>query len=144
MKKNVTEIRVIYADTDAMGIVYHTNYIKWFEVGRNEFMRENGFKYTEIEAAGFSLPATEVVAHFLASARYDDIVLIETSLGNFRRANIKFEYEIWDEKRQTLLAEGSTLHSFVKDGKITRPPDVFADKLGTLMEQKNKNSAQER
>ncbi len=134
MQKNITKIRVIYADTDAMGIVYHTNYIKWFEVGRNEFMRGNDLRYAEIERAGFFLPATEVVCRFLASAKYDDVVRIETSLGHFRRANIRFEYEIWDESRNTLLSEGHTLHSFVKDGKITRPPEQFAAKLAALME----------
>ena len=115
-----------------MGIVYHTNYIKWFEVGRNEYMRENGFKYTDIEKTGFSLPVTKAFSQFLMAARYDDILLIETNLDYFKRGSVKFDYEIWDEPRENLLVEGYTVHAFVKDGKIARPPFEFAEKLKAL------------
>lgn len=123
MKTGAVKIRVIYADTDAMGIVYHTNYIRWFEIGRTELMREAGLVYSEMEKEGFFLPLTELACHYLYPARYDDIVLVETRVEYFRRASVKFAYEIWDESRQRLLAEGSTLHAFLsREGKIVRPP----------------------
>ena len=75
-KKNLTKIRVIYADTDALGIVYHTNYIKWFEIGRGELLRELGIPYSQIENMGYNLPLTEVNCHYLYPARYDQIVFI--------------------------------------------------------------------
>ncbi len=139
MERSVSRIRVIYADTDAMGIVYHTNYIKWFEAGRNEFMRENGFVYKNMEKSGFTLPLTRVQCHFLLPARYDDIVLVETKLDYFRRVSIKFDYEIWDEKHENTLVEGCTVHAFIKDGKIARPPVEFAEKLKALMSEKTQN-----
>ena len=129
MQKNAHKIRVIYADTDAMGIVYHTNYIKWFEIGRNELMRDNDIKYTDVEKAGFGLPVTKAFSHFLLPARYDDIILIETKIDYFRRVSVKFDYEIWDEPRENVLVEGYTVHAFVKDGKIARPPEEFALKF---------------
>lgn len=137
MRKTVNKIRVIYADTDAMGIVYHTNYIKWFEVGRNEFMRENGFKYGNLEQNGYYLPLTKVYCHYLLPARYDDVVLVETTIDYFRRVSLKFDYEIWDEKREMCLVEGSTVHAFTREGKIARPPLEFAEKLKKLMDEKN-------
>ncbi len=117
-----------------MGIVYHTNYIKWFEVGRNEFMRGNGFIYARLEEEGFYLPVTRVSCHYLLPARYDDIVLIETRIDYFRRVSIKFDYEIWDEARENTLVEGSTVHAFINgEGKIARPPQEFADRLKAMM-----------
>jgi acyl-CoA thioester hydrolase len=124
---NLTKVRVIYADTDAMGIVYHTNYIKWFEVGRNELMRQLGVSYTEMEASGFSLPLTKVSCHYLLPARYDDVLTIETKIDYIKRASMKFVSEIWDEKRKSLLVEGYTVHACVNsEGKIRRiPPQIL-------------------
>ncbi|OGP67360.1 MAG: hypothetical protein A2W27_04970 [Deltaproteobacteria bacterium RBG_16_44_11] len=124
---NLTRIRVIYADTDAMGIVYHTNYIKWFEVGRNELMRQLGIAYTEMEQLGFNLPLTKVSCHYLLPARYDDIVIIETKIEYIKRASMKFNSYLWDEKREKLLVEGYTVHACVNtEGKIRRiPPQIL-------------------
>ncbi len=133
MQKNVSKIRVIYADTDAMGIVYHTNYIKWFEIGRNEFLRDNGIIYSELEKQGYYLPLTKVSCHYLLPARYDDIVLVETKMDYFRRVSIKLDYEIWDERRENILVEGYTVHAFASNGKIARPPSEIAEKLKNLM-----------
>ena len=139
MQKSVSSIRVIYADTDAMQIVYHTNYIKWFEVGRNEFMRGNGFRHQDLAEGGLTLPLTQVFCHFLLPARYDDVVLVETTLDYFRRVSIKFKYEIWDESRENVLVEGYTVHAFTREGKIARPPAAYADKLREIMNQNNLN-----
>lgn len=134
MTANAVKIRVIYADTDAMGIAYHTNYIRWFEIGRTELLREQGIVYRELESEGFYLPLTELYCHYLKPARYDDVIRIETSINYFRRASIKFDYEIWDERRDGCLVEGSTTHAFLnRDGKIVRPPRAIADKINTLL-----------
>lgn len=138
MKETAVSIRVIYADTDAMGIVYHTNYLKWFEIGRTELMRKMGVIYAKLEADGYNLPLTEVRCHYLAPARYDDIILIETKIGYFRRANVKFEYIIWNEKKDNILVEGYSVHAFTNNrGKMVKPPKEIAEKFKESMERLN-------
>ncbi|OPX40468.1 MAG: hypothetical protein B1H13_07355 [Desulfobacteraceae bacterium 4484_190.3] len=130
MKKNETKIRVIYGDTDAMGIVYHANYFRWFEIGRTELLREMGIVYAELESKGYYLPLTKSTCHYLAPARYDDLIIIETKISYFRRASIRFDYTIWDENKENILAEGCTLHAFVgKEGKIVRAPGELVEKI---------------
>ncbi len=128
MESNFTKIRVIFADTDAMGIVYHTNYIRWFETGRNELMRQLGVAYTEVEKLGLNLPLTKVYCHYLAPAKYDHVVTVETKFDYIKRASIKFNSKVWDESRQKLLAEGYTIHACTSnEGKIRRiPPLILA------------------
>ena len=129
-KKNLTKIRVIYADTDALGIVYHTNYIKWFEIGRGELLRELGIPYSQIENMGYNLPLTEVNCHYLSPARYDQIVLIETQIIFVTRASIKFRFLIWDEKQEKTLVEGESVHACInKQGKIVRIPREIIEKI---------------
>ncbi|MDQ5985653.1 MAG: putative esterase [Syntrophus sp. SKADARSKE-3] len=121
--KNIAKIRVIYADTDAMGIVYHTNYIRWFEIGRTELLRDMGFVYSEWEKKGYNLPLTQVFCHYLMSAVYDQILLVETEVEYVKRASIKFKYKIWDEKHEKELTEGYTIHACTNNmGKIIRLP----------------------
>jgi acyl-CoA thioester hydrolase len=124
---NLTKIRVIYADTDAMGIVYHTNYIKWFEIGRAELLRELGIPYAQIALGGYNLPLTEVSCHYLYPARYDQIVVIETEIVYLRRASVKFNYVIRDEKLERVLVEGESVHACINtQGKVVRiPPDIL-------------------
>jgi acyl-CoA thioester hydrolase len=125
---NLTKIRVIYADTDAMGIVYHTNYIKWFEVGRNEIMRQLGLLYSEIEKHGHNLPLTEVNCHYLQAAKYDQVLVIETRIDLITRVIVKFTYKIWDEDRKKLLTEGYTIHACTNsEGKVRRMPQMILD-----------------
>jgi acyl-CoA thioester hydrolase len=129
LNRKPVKIRAIYADTDAMGIVYHTNYIKWFVVGRTELFRDMGILYTEVEAAGFNLPLTKVYCHYLFPTRYDDLVFIETEIAYMKRASMKFVYFIRDEKREKVLTEGYTVHACTdRTGKIIRIPAVIADK----------------
>lgn len=130
MKKNYTKVRVIYADTDAMGIVYHTNYIKWFEIGRTELLRDAGLVYAQIEAQGYNLPLTEVYCHYLSPARYDQIIVIETEIEYTRRASIKFNYIIRDEETDKILVEGYTIHACTNNnGKVVRIPPLLLQKL---------------
>ena len=134
MKTGVVKVRVIYADTDAMGIVYHSNHIKWFEVGRTEMLREVGIVYRELESEGFYLPVTELYCHYLKPARYDVVLSVETRIHYFRRASLRFDYEIWDEPRENCLVEGYTIHAFLnREGRIVRPPDEIAQQLRALV-----------
>jgi acyl-CoA thioester hydrolase len=109
-----------------MGIVYHTNYIKWFEIGRAELLRELGIPYAQIELSGYNLPLTEVSCHYLYPARYDQIVVIETEIVYLRRASVKFNYVIRDDKQERVLVEGESVHACVNSqGKVVRiPPDI--------------------
>jgi acyl-CoA thioester hydrolase len=130
LEKTNVKIRAIYADTDAMGIVYHTNYIRWFEIGRTELFRDMGILYSEIEAAGFNLPLTKVYCHYLLPTHYDDIVQVETNIEYLKRASMKFTYLIWDENRQNLLTEGYSVHACTdRNGKIIRIPPMIVDKI---------------
>ena len=125
---NYTKLRVIYADTDAMGIVYHTNYIKWFEIGRNEVMRQAGLLYSDIENLGYYLPLTTVHCHFLWPARYDQVLVIETQVDYIKRATVKFNCNIWDENQEKILAEGYTIHACTNmEGKVRRIPQIILD-----------------
>ncbi len=115
-----------------MGIVYHTNYIRWFEIGRIELLRKMGITYSEVEKDGFYLPVTRVYCHYHLPAHYDEIVLVETRIAYLKRASIKFTYLIWDESRENLLTEGYTIHACTdRDGKIIRIPSVITDKIGS-------------
>ena len=133
MRGNQTKIRVIYADTDAMGIVYHTNYIKWFEIGRGELFRRMDMTYAWIEEQGYGMPLTEVYAHYLSPAQYDQLLLVETEIGYVKRASIRFNYTIWDESREKVLVEGHSVHAFVdKNRRIVRIPSFIADRIKQL------------
>jgi acyl-CoA thioester hydrolase len=135
LKKNHVEIRVIYADTDAMGIVYHTNYIKWFEIGRTELLRSMGIVYAEMESQGYNLPLTEAYCHYLLPARYDQIIILETEMEYLKRASMKFNYIISDEDKEKILVEGYTVHACTNNlGKIVRLPSFIVEKLNEQMQ----------
>ncbi len=121
-----TSCRVIYGDTDRMGQAYYGNYFRWFEIGRTELFRASGLPYKDIEGRGFFLPVSECRAKFSAPARYDEIIVIETAVDGSVKGGIKFDYRIFREDGQTLLAEGFTKHAFVDPtGRVVRPPDFI-------------------
>jgi acyl-CoA thioester hydrolase len=135
LRRNHVNIRVIYADTDAMGIVYHTNYIRWFEIGRTELLRSVGIVYAEMEAGGYNLPLTEAYCNYLFPAKYDQLIVVETELEYLKRASMKFLYTIWDEERENALVEGYTIHACTnKMGKIVRIPSFILDRVNEQME----------
>ncbi len=105
-----TTIRVRYAETDAMGVVYHTNYLIWFEVGRGEYMRQKGGDYADFEAQGFYLPVSEVDARFIAPARYGDLVTIRTWVEELRSRSLTFAYEVVMHETGQVLGTGHTRH----------------------------------
>ena len=109
-----TKLRVRYAETDQMGVVYHSNYVIWFEVGRVEMLRELGFTYREMEKQdGTHIAVVEVRCRFKAPALYDDLVVVRTRLMNVRDSLLHFGYEILRDGDDTLLAEGETVHLVV-------------------------------
>ena len=120
-------LRVIYGDTDQMGVVYHANYFRYFEFSRMEFFRMRGGSYREMERDGFMLPVVEVSCQYKAPARYDDLLLIRPTVSELRRASIVFTYEVArEEEPSTLLCTGRTLHACIgRDGKPKRFPDTF-------------------
>ncbi|HEY3929370.1 MAG TPA: thioesterase family protein [Candidatus Koribacter sp.] len=115
-------LRVRYAETDQMNVVYHSNYVIWFEVGRVEFMRQLGFTYREMEQHDhLHLPVVEVRCRFKAPARYDDEIIIRTHIARLRSSLIQFQYEIVRVEDALLLAEGESAHVVV-NAKMEKTP----------------------
>lgn len=104
-------IRVRYAETDQMGVVYHANYFVWFEVGRVEFLRQLGFSYKDMEQEdGCAIAVVDARCRYKAPARYDDEVVVRTHLRNVRESLVQFGYELLRAADGKLLAEGETTH----------------------------------
>lgn len=124
MRDVTSRVRVRYKETDQMGIAHHSNYIVWFEIGRTDLCRATGFTYAMIEERGFLLVVTQVLCRFRVPFRYDDEVLIRTSVAEAGSRSIEFAYELWDASGSTLHAKGSSTHLWLD--RDTRKP-VRAD-----------------
>jgi acyl-CoA thioester hydrolase len=123
-------VRVRYAETDQMGVVYHSNYLIWFEVGRVEFIRQLGLNYKLMEEEGCGIAVVDVHVRYRAPARYDDELLIETRLLVARGAVIRFGYRILRVADGLLLCEGETAHVVVgKDMKNRSLPPKYAERF---------------
>jgi acyl-CoA thioester hydrolase len=120
-----TTIRVRYADTDRMGVVYYANYFVWFEVGRTEWLRDNGWSYRDIEAGGgVMLPVIEAHCDYRQSARYDDILEIRTRARMLTAVRVRFDYEIVRTSDAVVAATGHTIHAALDaGGRPRRLPD---------------------
>ena len=103
--------RVSYGETDAMGVLYHSEYIHIFERSRGEFSRACKCSYKFIEENGIMLPVVEVQCRYRSPARYDDLIQVHVGISEWKRASVRFIYEIFDESREKKLAEGMTLHA---------------------------------
>jgi acyl-CoA thioester hydrolase len=113
-----TTIRVRYAETDQMGVVYHGNYFTWFEVGRVDFCRQLGLEYKQMELQDDSfIVVADAHCRYKRPARFDDVLVIRTTLLTSQRRTVKFGYEILNPETKELIATGETMH-------------VFCDKLG--------------
>lgn len=113
-----TKVRVRYAETDQMGIVYHSNYLIWFEVGRVELLRNAGLAYTTFEEQGLAVAVVEATCRYRRPALYDDELIIEASLESFSSRKLTFSYKVL--RGDTILAEGQTVHVFVdRTGRST-------------------------
>jgi len=122
-----TEVRVRYAETDAMGVVHHATYFVWFELGRTEYTRAAGLPYREVEERGVRLVVIEATARFHRPARYDDIVVVRTAVHRMSKATLTFAYDV-RTPAGTLLVEGQTVHAATdRAGRVRRiPEDVRA------------------
>jgi acyl-CoA thioester hydrolase len=129
--KHVTTYRVIYGDTDQMGVAYYANYLRWFEIGRTEFMREAGIPYEQAEREGIFFPVTEVQCRYRKPALYDNLLRIETTVESLSRVAVKFHYWIGLEENRVTLASGWTKHACLdRNRKVTRLPGAYARGLG--------------
>ncbi len=122
--------RVIYGDTDCMGLAYHANYFRWFEMGRTELFRDLGLAYTEIETRGVFLPVAEAHCKYVSPVTYDDVLEVETTIDKKVRAGFKFNYSLFKEGQKEKIAAGFTKHACLdRQGKIIRPPAFLKDLL---------------
>ncbi len=122
MIHSISKIRVRYAETDRMDVVYHSNYLIWFETARILMLDEIGMPYSEIEARGLFLPVLTVSAEYKSPARFDDQLEIHLFMKKKPRARIHFDYEV--RRGDELLAIGNSSHGFMdRSGKGQRPPE---------------------
>ncbi len=129
-----TTVRVLYGDTDAGGVVYNANFLRYFEIGRTELMRQWVCSYSHIEKLGFVLPVTECWARYKAPGFYDDLLTIETTIAEVSKLKCKFNYRIVRQEegleRPKLLVKGYTVHAAVtREGKLTRLPEEIIQKI---------------
>lgn len=131
-----TQLRVRYAETDQMGVVYHSNYFPYFEVARAEAIRQLGISYAEMEKSGIILPVVDVHVRFLRPARYDDLLTIKTFLKELPvHHKIEFHHEIYNEKDELLCTGRIILYFMEKEGmKRTTLPEILLQKLQPYFE----------
>ena len=111
-----TKLRVRYAETDKMGVVYHSNFVIWFEVGRVELLRQLGFQYSQMEAEdNCHIPVVDLRVRYKSPAQYDDEIVVRTEIKNVRSSLLHFSYEVFREANRALLATGETMHIIVNN-----------------------------
>ena len=131
MPSSVSTLRVRYAETDKMGVVYYANYLVWFEVARTDLLRSLGWSYREMELAGISLPVIEAHCDYVKPARYDDEIEIQTEGRMLSPVRMEFQYQVFKKADQILAATGKTVHAALDTtGRPCRLPqrvrEVFA------------------
>ncbi len=140
--ERVAKVRVLYADTDKMGVVYHASYLRMMEQGRVELIRATGMAYADMEAQGFGLPVTDIAISYLAPACYDDIVSIEVALARLSLVRVFFHYRLCIEpgdrrgiQERLVLLRAETRHACVTiaDGRPARLPDGTLELLKTRL-----------
>ncbi len=131
-----SDVTVRYAETDAQGIVHHANYLVWFEEGRSEFLRQQGFHYSDLEKAGYYVVVAEAEVRYRSPAFYEDRLSVETTLVRLRRKLLEFRYRIFDFQGKN-LAEARTVHMVLgRDRRPTGLPQEFVERLqGAVTEQ---------
>lgn len=131
MYKTEFQIRVRYGETDQMNVVYHANYITYFEVARTESIRELGFTYREMEAMGVEMPVTEIIIRYLRPAHYDELLTVKTQLRTLpEKHHIDFYQEIFNDNGKLITSGKVTLFFLDKvTKKRSKMPDILRDKL---------------
>ena len=124
-------LRVRYAETDQMGVVYYSNYLVWFEIGRTDYCRQHGFAYRDMEEEdGLYIIVAEARCRYKAPAHYDDEILVRTCLRAVRKRVLVFGYEIYNQMSDELLAEGETVHVVTdRDGRPRSLPEKYRELL---------------
>lgn len=121
-----SRVRVRYKETDQMGIAHHSNYLVWFEIGRTDLCRATGFPYDEIERRGYILVVTDIGCRYRTPYRYDDEVLIRTSVSEAASRAMKFAYELYDAGGEQLRASGHSAHLWL-DAQSRKPVRADAE-----------------
>ena len=136
MREFEFKVRVRYAETDQMAVVYHGNYAQYFEMGRVEWLRNLGLSYKWMEQNGIMLPVVSLTMNYKKPARYDDLIRVKTIFKSQTSVKIEFDYEIFNEKDE-LLTTGTSMLVFVdmKTGRPTLPPKYVSEKLLTFVEE---------
>jgi acyl-CoA thioester hydrolase len=130
MTQPTTQVRVLYIDTDQMGVVNNVNYLRYFEHGRAEWIRQRGKPYKQIEQEGSMLPVVEAFVKYREPARYDDLLDLDVQVEDVRAASLVFKYAIRRASDGALLCEGTTRHACVgRDGKLKRFDDALLQLL---------------
>ncbi len=127
--------RVIYGDTDAGGIIYNANYLRFMEMGRTEMMRSHGLPYSEMEQEGIILPVTECYLRYKASGRYDDLLTIATSLNELTLFTLRFHYRVSCQRdgKELLLVKGFTKHACIdRQGRLMPFPDSIMAQISSI------------
>jgi acyl-CoA thioester hydrolase len=120
------EVRVIFGDTDQMGVVYYANYLRYFEGARAAYWRALGKSYKDLEAWGVALPVVEAHCHYRRSAHYEDLLGVETWVSELRGASLRFSYRIVRGDDNDLVAEGMTRHAVLgSDGRLRALPPML-------------------
>lgn len=139
-----TVIRPRYGETDQMGVIYHSNYFRYFEVGRTDFYKALGYSYRDLESNGLMFPVLECGCQFISPARYDDEIIVRTRLKSFKHARFKMQYDIvrFDEGIEKRLVTGFTEHAFasieLKPINIKKThPDLYHALQSALKEDHN-------
>jgi acyl-CoA thioester hydrolase len=135
MLSQQTEIRVRYADTDQMRIVYYAKFFEYFEQGRSDLLRSVGMPYGELEEAGFYLPVIEAHAEYKRTAHFDDLLIVQSIMRERPVARVRIDYDVVRRGEEGSIATGYTVHSFVnrETGKPTRVPAQFLEMIGERM-----------
>jgi acyl-CoA thioester hydrolase len=130
-----TELRVRYSETDQMGTFYNSRALEWFEVARTDLLRAAGIPYADMERRGALLPLVEAAIKFQGRARYDDLLLIKTTLAMAGKASLRFDYTIVQKETSAAVACGHTIHAVTDgSGKPVRSPQWLVSALGSRSE----------
>lgn len=122
-RTSCSTVRVRYAETDKMGVVYYAHYLVWFEIGRTEWLRETGWTYREMEHDGLGLPVIEVHCEYKQGARYDDEIEIRTRARLVSPVRLAFDYDVIRRRDRAAIASGYTVHVTIdRAGRPTRLP----------------------
>jgi len=128
MKEHQIQVRVRYSETDQMSVVYHGNYVPYFELGRVEWLRNKGISYKSLEESGIALPIVSMTINYKKPARYDDLLTVVTKFKSQSSVKVEFDCEIWSEEKE-LLTTAHFILVFVniKTSKPVFPPDYILD-----------------